>query len=100
MSLETRTWLETRTRLETRTWLETRTSHIHKTQGFWGRISSHILKTHGFWGAGSGARRARRHTGGAAHILKTQGFWGRTRVRRIYLKRKGFEDERAFVAYT
>ena len=55
--------------------------------------SSHILKTHGFWGAGSGARRARRHTGGAAHILKKQGFWGRTRVRRIYLKRKGFGDE-------
>ena len=28
------------------------------------------------------------------HILKTQGFWGRMRVRRIYLKRTGFEDER------
>ena len=28
------------------------------------------------------------------------GFWGRTRVRRIYLKRKGLGDECAFVAYT
>ena len=36
----------------------------------------------------------------SSHIPKTQGFWGRTRVRRIYLKRKGFGDERAFVAYT
>ena len=79
-----------------------RSSHILKTHGFGGagsgarRAQRHIggAAHIGFWGAGSVARRARRHTGGAAHILKTSGFGGRTRVRRIYLKRTGFEDER------
>ena len=77
-------------------------SHILKTQGFWGRMRVRriYLKRTGFGAQDPGARRARRRTGGAAHILKTQGFWGRTRVRRIYLKRRGFGDECAFVAYT
>ena len=71
-----------------------------KRKGFGDEFRRIYLKRTGFGAQDPGARRARRRTGGAAYILKTQGFWGRTRVRRVCLKRRGFGDECAFVAYT